>query len=253
MVLNNTFEGNQAKYGVNVSSYAIKIDPLTETYVVDDAIPGRPYPSKIEFNLIDADDQVTRLDSQSIVRVLQLSLDGRVSGTNSIILKEGKASFSSIVFESVPGTQNIKYGLSSNALEDEKLKRVFGDDYTQEGLTVNFRYCISGEALSGTTVCEVCPFGRYSLLEKSTACDNCMDNARCENGNNIFVDAGYWRQFYHSTEIFQCLNEDACEGGYVPQTSRRALDDFVGPTKCAPGYTGYLCHTCTEVDGEKYE
>ena len=80
-----------------------------------------------------------------------------------------------------------------------------------------------------------------------------MSNAECENGNEIKVSAGYWRQFYNSTEVFECLNENACEGGFVPRSSRRILIGGENPTKCAEGYKGYLCQTCAEVDGEQYE
>ena len=50
-----------------------------------------------------------------------------------------------------------------------------------------------------------------------------------------------------STKIYECLNPEACQGGYEPGN--------MNPVSCAKGYTGILCHDCvkeTGKGGERY-
>lgn len=48
----------------------------------------------------------------------------------------------------------------------------------------------------------------------------------------------------NSTKIYKCYKKDACLGGYVAGAER--------PVSCAPGYDGFLCHSCTFVQGNKF-
>jgi len=72
-----------------------------------------------------------------------------------------------------------------------------------------------------------------------------MDFAVCNGGKQIEVNPGYWWFNQTSEKLQECLNKKACLGGYN--------DNFTYPTKCAPGYTGYLCSSCTTVNGTRYE
>lgn len=72
-----------------------------------------------------------------------------------------------------------------------------------------------------------------------------MDHATCEGLNRVYVDKGFWRDKQMREEIYECMNEDACKGGYVP--------DVDPPVECAEGYEGPLCSNCiANSDGESF-
>jgi hypothetical protein len=41
-----------------------------------------------------------------------------------------------------------------------------------------------------------------------------MNHAVCLGGKMVQVDKGYWRINKNSTKMYECLRENACEGGY---------------------------------------
>ena len=84
----------------------------------------------------------------------------------------------------------------------------------------------------------VCSAGTYSLSETSSECQSCIDLVTCEGGSSLNVDSGYWRSSYYSLQIHPCLDQDACIGGVI-QNSSSSSDEL-----CLPGYGGNLCDSC---------
>ena len=72
--------------------------------------------------MIDEDEQVMVLDSTSILKVSQSTPSSSVRGQNSVIIHEGKASITGIIFEGNPGSESIEYSLNSQALNSDLLK-----------------------------------------------------------------------------------------------------------------------------------
>jgi hypothetical protein len=59
------------------------------------------------------------------------------------------------------------------------------------------------------------------------------------------VNSGYWRRTTNSTQIVECIFEEACLGGYS------VINEY--PVECADGYGGNLCTKCTITNTDKYE
>ena len=121
---------------------------------------------------------------------------------------------------------------------------MFGDEFLAPELTVNFRFCEIGEMISDGE-CHVCPVGAFSLFANSTSCEECPANAQCLGSDEIQVNEGFWRYNHETDNIYECLNPDACPGGFV--------EDGELPVECGTGYGGYLCSDCIPVDDEPYE
>jgi hypothetical protein len=72
-----------------------------------------------------------------------------------------------------------------------------------------------------------------------------MEHAECKGGAEISVNKGYWRKTTNSTEVKECLYEDAWLGEYHPENKY--------PVKWEKGYDGVLCTQWQIIDGQKYE
>ena len=67
----------------------------------------------------------------------------------------------------------------------------------------------------------------------SNVCNDCLTDATCENGDNIVLDQGYWRETLNSTKLYSCPKPSSCLGGY--------FTDNEFPVQCKDGYESYLC------------
>ena len=61
----------------------------------------------------------------------------------------------------------------------------------------------------------------------------------------MWVYSGYWRRSTNSSTIVECLNPDACLGGYEKEKEH--------PVNCEEGYTGNLCTKCLITEDAKYQ
>lgn len=64
-------------------------------------------------------------------------------------------------------------------------------------------------------------------------CSECDENAICQNGYEVIVNAGFWRKSLNSTEIYSCPNPSSCLGGF--------FWDSEFPVACKEGYSKFLC------------
>ena len=63
--------------------------------------------------------------------------------------------------------------------------------------------------------------------------------------DKIDVDKGYWRYTANSSTIIECLNSNACLGGYEPNNKY--------PVQWAKGYKGILWTKWDIINGTKYQ
>ena len=90
-------------------------------------------------------------------------------------------------------------------------------------------------------MCNICPFGFYSLRESASVCESCPRNSLCPGGDAIRVNKGFWRSSTDSITIHECFNEEACLG------DDGSTDE---PYQCADNYEGNLCAKC-KSSGDK--
>ena len=146
---NNTFVNNQAVYGHDIASYPVKIvmngsdiDYMSITNVGS----GIEYSYDITLVLLDYDNQIMVIDNQDRINIIPLNYSrSSVLGTNHGQLVEGVATFSNLIFQGQPGTSNVKFVASSNAIDSHKIHSVFGAQISDNHIDVSFRWCKPGE------------------------------------------------------------------------------------------------------------
>jgi len=234
---NNTFTNNSADYGPDIASYAVKIRQKTTNntkIILDESPSGLSYNGSLSLELVDYDGQIMNQQSSKVVKINAVTPNASISGINYAKFTEGVAEFPDLVFESIPGSTNVKYSLTSSAIDSSVVSAALSNSSNEfnSELEVNFRFCKPGEALTTSNTCRECSFGTYSLFWNSTQCKNCMDNAVCSGTNQIQVEEGYWRSSQESETIVECLRTDSCLGGFNPTN--------VNPISCEEGYEGLL-------------
>eukprot|EP00347_Sterkiella_histriomuscorum_P012735 403367418 len=95
------------------------------------------------------------------------------------------------------------------------------------------------------STCFICGVGYYSLQPTSNECSECPAHSDCQGEDKISVNKGYWRSSYYSTNIIECLNENACIGGQI--TTNKSVNQL-----CDYGYGGNLCHSCIFQDDQQF-
>ncbi|CAI2377736.1 unnamed protein product [Moneuplotes crassus] len=243
--------GNVAKYGPDVASYPVRIvqrGTNRNKVLLDNVASGLQYKEKLEFDLVDYDGQIMNLESSNTIKILIEDSRISIKGTDFGKLVNGQTELANLIFIGEVGLQNVKYMLTSKAIDQRILNEVLdNEDGTYDNyIEVSFRYCNSGEIQTENKQCEECNPSTYSFGWNSTSCLPCMDFVSCSGEDQIIVDKGYWRKTANSSTIIECPNEQACEGGYHP-------NNVDHPVKCSKGYKGILCTECDIVDGIKYQ
>lgn len=214
---NIKFVNNKAVYGPNIASYPVRIrvkETLVSRITLNDVGSGVSKDVALNLALFDHDNQTAVLDNVSQIEVRAVQPDTAVSGTTSVKVTAGVASFAEMKFTFKPGAQNVQYGLSSDGLDFTKIIKQYGSSYIIRNITVNFRYCKPGEIERSNTTCSSCSPGSYSLTWNATKCENCIEHADCLGEEKISLEKGFWRRTKNSTLVVECPNPDACLGGY---------------------------------------
>ncbi|CAI2373152.1 unnamed protein product [Moneuplotes crassus] len=243
------FSNNSASYGPNLASYPYRIglknSTTLEPILLQNIGSGITLEDALELALYDYNNQVMSLDSTSQFIITAVSeSNGTIKGTNTGILNNGTVIFDSIYFIEKPGTSSVKFRVSSKTLNTNKISDIYNRVSPDTEIIVNFRDCKPGEQHLGDQ-CSSCSTGTYSLQWNSKICDKCMNNAICIGKQEIKVSPEYWRRTSNSTQIVQCLNKEACQGGYVEKSE--------SPTQCKTGYEGPMCSKCSIIGDDKYE
>ena len=125
-----TFTNNQAIYGKDIASYAVKIrfnDSDSDNMNIVDIVSGNKYSTNITFKLLDYDNQTMILNN---INQVELSSSNssllKLKGTNTGLLKNGVAVFSNFIAISDPGKANILISVKWKAIDNNKIKIIFG-------------------------------------------------------------------------------------------------------------------------------
>ena len=245
----NTFTNNQAIYGKDIASYAVKVkfnDSDSDQMSITNIASGIKYATNITFKLLDYDNQTMVLNN---INQVELSSSNpsqiKLKGTNTGLLKNGVAVFSNFIAISDPGKANVLISVKWKAIDNNKIKTIFGSEQGSDTIVANFRYWKPGEMHMVDNTCNQWAAGTYSFLWNSTSCNQWITNTACKGEYKISVDYGYWRNTKNSTYIAEWLYKDACKGGFS--------DDNEHPVNCSEGYSGILWNDCQILNGVKYE
>lgn len=195
--LNNiTYVNNSAVYGFNIASYPIKIIKLgssNNSIELNDVGSSITYTDALALSIVDYDGQEIKNDNTSQIKIVPVTINANAKGVNYAKLTQGVGQFSGLIFEYAPGSPNVKYVATSSEIDQDMIETVFGQQFSNNSVTVNFRYCQPGEIQDSEASCVECSQGTYSLEWNSTVCEKCMDNAVCLGNSEIEVNPGYWR------------------------------------------------------------
>ena len=243
---NMFFDSNSALYGPNIASYAIKVrigNSSENSVTMINAVSGQTN-QEFTFNILDYDNQVIKLDSNSKITIKAITTGAQVIGENIGVANAGIVKMDGIIFISEPGSNNIVFSINPSSISLDIAKTIYGNNYTFPSIISNFRYCRPGE-YSYLNQWLSWSEGSYSLFWNSTQCEQWMSNAICEGDEVIKVNSGYWRKSTNSTMIVQWPNSNACIGGYNTTSTY--------PVNCATGYQGILCAKWMKDGDTKYE
>ena len=60
-------------------------------------------------------------------------------------VNQGVAVFNQLILTSKPGSQNVEFGILSEAIDNDIINLQYNGTVTQNNITTSFRYCESGE------------------------------------------------------------------------------------------------------------
>ena len=245
-IINTTFVNNTASYGPDFASYAVSIimnGNISTQMIIDNMVSGVQYDQDVKLSVIDFDNQTILLNNSQIIINPVNKAAVKMRGTNSGLLRSGVATFSNLIVNTKPGSTNMQFQATTNAIDSSKVKEVYGS-VSNNLISANFRFCKPGEIQLSDNTCSTWAPGMYSLGWSSTACQSCPLSSQCLGGNQIYVGAGYWRMSQNTSTIVECIYAKAWDGGYVDQED--------APVNWATGYTGILWNECQIVNGTKY-
>ena len=170
-ILNTFYSNNTALYGPNIASYPVRIvfnNSANDSMRLTDVVSGAAYSNKLNLTIIDYDNQVMNLLSNSQIKIVAVINNATVKGIDSSKLIDGVAEFDNIQFIYKPGHPNTTYLAISNLIDANKVRYV--DVSTDNTISVSFRYCKPGEVIVNNRTCRQCDAGTYSLKWNSTEC-----------------------------------------------------------------------------------
>ena len=245
---NNTYMNNSALYGANIASYATRIinqETLSNEIIINGSASGIDYSGEIKMMLVDYDNQTMVLENSNILKVTSVTSNASIEGIDYAKFTEGVATFKDFSFVSKPGSENIKYSVTSSAIDNSKVALVQGSNDFSTKIYANLRFWKPGEIQTEEEKCRECSYGTYSFDWNSTVWKSWINNVNCNGATELIVDQGYWRNTTNSTKIVDCLREQSWLGGYAPQN--------LHPVNWAEGYGGYLWTECQIFNGTKFQ
>ena len=247
---NNTFVSNSATYFNDIANYGVKIrevgssNKLGNTIQLNNVPSGLQIENSIELAVVSVDQsQIMISDSSSYIRFYAVENGTSVKGQTTVLLTNGRATFSNTIFTASPGRSNVKFLVKSSAINYKVVQFIDKVEYASQYINVNFRWWKPGEIQIGNSWI-ACGVGSYSVLWNETSWHNWPDNAAWE-GSQISLNRGYWRLDKNSTDIIECPNSNAWLGGYNETSAY--------PVFCSDGYEGILCDEWVMNEDEKYE
>lgn len=148
-LVNIVNSNNTAEYGPDIASYPVRLkvkDSSSAQIKLADVGSGVNYDKPISFVMVDYDNQTMVLDSASLVSITPTSPKQLVLGATSKKLIGGEVTFDDLVFVSSPGNTNVKFKISSEVINMRTVRLAIAN-YSQEPISVSFRYCMPGEII----------------------------------------------------------------------------------------------------------
>lgn len=225
--------------------------------MIDDQSSGSAnFLPKIQVELLDGLNQrITAgiADSAFTVRVESIDPQNDISIASRQVLAEafeGVATFETLALSAPSGTYELVFSVDSDIVLSAKAN-------------VTLRDCVFGERYNPAGyVCELCPFGTFTLYKDVPSCEACPTHALCSGNASWIPSDGFWHSSPLSVVMFECPQRESCR--YQNRTevleSRRKtrleafLQRFVemdSPQftnaeypQCEMGYEGPLCGSC---------
>ena len=168
MSLNN-FNNNSAVYGDNIASYPVKIvqaDSGDSNIHIEGAASGLKHTDTLSFEIIDFEGQVVNNENKDTVKIASSTSEVSLSGTNFAKINNGTIEFDNLVFIAQAGQTNVKYSVSSSAINSEILSLTVPNSSLAQystSLNLSFRKCKPGEYENSAQQCVECSPGTYSV------------------------------------------------------------------------------------------
>jgi hypothetical protein len=254
LLTGSVFADNEAVYGQNVASFAVKLVALNDTNAIIDYLDegenplvgeltdvgsGYVYKGKLRLALVDQYGNVVATDDFSSAQLLALNTsEVKVSGNTQVVASQGVFEFSNYILTGPPlTTQQLRITTNGINLDKKASAKDPSPYYASVSLRVSFRDCVPGESLQSSE-CRPCPVNTFSLTP-TDPCKSCPSHVTCYGTNQMVPEPGYWRPDSSLNLFFKCMNPDACLGS--PDPTNPALTGV-----CANGYSGNLCNKCDD-------
>ena len=244
---NNIYSNNSAQYGDNIASYPIKIklnNIDSDLIKLENVVSGQAYPTSLEFELVDHDGQVILTNNISTIKINSVTNNTSLDGTLVVAVQKGVAIFNELILIAKPGSKNVEFQISSDAVDDAIIDLQYNRTVKQNRIDASFRYCESGE-IEINNKWEIWSSGTYSLGTSKTECKAWISNAVCLGGKQIYVNDGYFRKSNESDLVIEWIRKESCKGGFIEYS--------LYPVEWEQGYEGLLCSECVVNSEEKYE
>eukprot|EP00347_Sterkiella_histriomuscorum_P004896 403358673 len=250
---NNTFVSNYAPYGPNIAGYPYGVRVIS--YDNYSLASGQEYTGSIQVQVIDPEYNIINTDNTTNVKIEAFDSTYKVSGQTQIKLEMGIGMFNDVEFQAIPGSKNITYKIFATTINTNAISKIFKVDYNrtnetfnQDTVQFNFRDCNPGE-INVQSECSLCSGNTFQFDLNEKTCLECPKNAECPGGREIDVNPGYWRSNFYSSNVMQCLLNEACIGGKLSEEYISISNDVQSYPLCKYGYGGNLCHNCLDING----
>ena len=243
-----TYDNNKAQYGNDIASYAVKIRFAkvdSDKMKLTNMASGIKFKNDINFELVDADNQVMVLNSINQIALTPVSNSTKIAGINVALLKNGIATLSGLTVITKPGSANVMISTNCLAIDDSKIRQIYGQKLSSNLISIDFRYWMPGEIQMSDNSWLVWQAGTYSFNWNSTECILCPPSTECPGGEQFSLNPGYWRENTNETYLVEWLFKAACNGGYFP------LNQY--PVECSEGYRGLLWNECQITNDTKFQ
>ena len=111
---------------------------VNDSMRLTDVVSGAAYSNQLNLTIVDYDNQVMNLLSNSQVKIVAVTNNASVKGIDSSKLIDGVAEFDNIQFVYRPGHSNTTYLAISNLIDANKVSYI--NVPTDNTISVSFRY-----------------------------------------------------------------------------------------------------------------
>jgi hypothetical protein len=163
---NVKFLNNSASYGPNIASYPIKIrfkGNDTDSMKINNIGPNIFYEREISFALVDYDNQTVLTNSENEITISSDNNISSIVGIDSILMQKGVATFHGLTAVAPIGSKNLKFHVSSKAIDRTKINSIYGSQVSKNLVVFNFRNCQPGEYVFDSIRCLECSAQSFSF------------------------------------------------------------------------------------------